>query len=360
MPNLWDKTANALPQSELNPLTNPTLERNLGRWAQVYFSSPPGRREQAVSKLLEEIKREASGGLPAHHPDRPYFARATEFDDVVCPACQRKNPPRNKFCAGCGEVLNPMLSDSRENPPRAPIQGPAEAPTAKSESDVQWLRDRALGSLDASDAPKQRGSRYLVGALVIALAGFAYLQWAPSLPIRMTFPGRTAAPQVSVPAAQPPAESSSQAEIKRPPETISPAPKGSEVQDTLATAEVHNRRSVASGLQSAVQRSPLFDVTISRRPLDAGEGGAADLRLAQRYLGGSMGVRDSSEAAKLLWKAVRQQNLTAAVLLSDLYVRGDGVPKSCDQARLLLMAGAKRGAPQAAQQLRSLESHGCQ
>ena len=73
-----------------------------------------------------------------------------------------------------------------------------------------------------------------------------------------------------------------------------------------------------------------------------------------------MGVRDSSEAAKLLWKAVRKQNATAEVLLSDLYVRGDGVPQNCDQARLLLVAAAKRGSPQAAQQLRDLESRGCQ
>ena len=58
-----------------------------------------------------------------------------------------------------------------------------------------------------------------------------------------------------------------------------------------------------------------------------------------------MGVRDSSEAAKLLWKAVSKQNATAAVLLSDLYLRGDGVPRSCDQARLLLVAAAKRGSP---------------
>ena len=72
-----------------------------------------------------------------------------------------------------------------------------------------------------------------------------------------------------------------------------------------------------------------------------------------------MGARDSAEAAKLLWKAVRQQNATAALMLSDLYAHGDGVPKSCDQARLLLLAAAKRGAPQAAQQLRSLQSRGC-
>ena len=73
-----------------------------------------------------------------------------------------------------------------------------------------------------------------------------------------------------------------------------------------------------------------------------------------------MGRRDSSEAAKLLWKAVGKQTATAALLLSGLYLRGEGVPRSCDEARLLLMAAARRGAPQAAQQLRELESQGCQ
>ena len=37
----------SLPRPELNPLTNPVLGRNLGRWAQVYFTSPPEKREQA-------------------------------------------------------------------------------------------------------------------------------------------------------------------------------------------------------------------------------------------------------------------------------------------------------------------------
>jgi TPR repeat protein len=109
-----------------------------------------------------------------------------------------------------------------------------------------------------------------------------------------------------------------------------------------------------------VQRSPLLASAPSLRAVDDGESGAPDLRLAQRYLGGSTGVRDSSEAATLLWKAVRKQNTTAAVLLSDLYARGDGVPRNCDQARLLLMAAAKRGSAQASEHLRQLETHGCQ
>src|SRR5207248_9441541 len=104
---------------------------------------------------------------------------------------------------------------------------------------------------------------------------------------------------------------------------------------------------------------PSLNAASTPRTLDGAESGVPDLRLAERYLGGSLGVRDSSVAAKLLWKAVRKQNTAAAVLLSNLYVQGDGVPRSCDQARLLLVAAAKRGAPEAAQQLRNLEVRGC-
>ena len=40
------------------------------------------------------------------------------------------------------------------------------------------------------------------------------------------------------------------------------------------------------------------------------------------------------------------ENTRANVLLADLFLLGDGVPKSCDQARLLLVAAAKKGRPE--------------
>ena len=338
----------APPQSELNPLTNPILERNLVRWAQVYFSSPPGKREQAVNKLLEEIKREVAGD------------RGVDAQEVVCSACQRKNSAGHKFCGGCGEALHPVTSDSSDSP----------RPAVQPETSVQWLRDRAFSSLEVSDAPKQRGWIYLVGALAIALAGFAYLQWAPGLQSKQGFQAKlgTSAKTGDVHASAPSAatEGTPQAEIQRPAETISAVPKASpnsktpETQSAVAARTADERETVPAGLQPAVQRFPLLAGTPPHRVVDDGESGASDLRLAQRYLGGNTGVRDSSEAATLLWKAVRKQNTTAAVLLSDLYARGDGVPRNCDQARLLLLAAAKRGSPQAAEQLRQLESHGCQ
>jgi hypothetical protein len=90
--------------------------------------------------------------------------------------------------------------------------------------------------------------------------------------------------------------------------------------------------------------------------------GAEELATAEKYLNGSYpgGARDNREAAQWLWKAVGKGNLTATLLLSDLYLRGDGIPKSCDQARLLLNVAARKGKTAAGERLRNLQAFGCQ
>src|ERR1035438_6585361 len=54
-----------LPQAELNPLLNPLLIQNMGRWAEVYFTSPPEKREQAVHELLRELESQRASGKEA-------------------------------------------------------------------------------------------------------------------------------------------------------------------------------------------------------------------------------------------------------------------------------------------------------
>jgi TPR repeat protein len=93
-----------------------------------------------------------------------------------------------------------------------------------------------------------------------------------------------------------------------------------------------------------------------------GSTGAEELATAEKYLNGGYqgGVRDNREAAQWLWKAVGKGNLTATLVLSDLYLRGDGIPKSCDQARLLLNVAARKGKAAAGERLRNLQAFGCQ
>jgi TPR repeat protein len=83
--------------------------------------------------------------------------------------------------------------------------------------------------------------------------------------------------------------------------------------------------------------------------------------MAEQYLNGSRGgSANSGQAAQWLWKAVAKGNTAATMTLSDLYLRGDGVTKSCDQARLLLDVAARKGQTAAAQRLRNLRAFGCQ
>ena len=112
MPNLWDKLPDTLPAAELNPLTNPLLERNLRRWANVYFGNPPAKRERAVSNLLEELKRE-SGNMPSESTPSSRMLDA-KFLGVVCSACQHQNPTGHKFCSRCGGRLHPTAGCNRE------------------------------------------------------------------------------------------------------------------------------------------------------------------------------------------------------------------------------------------------------
>ena len=91
----------------------------------------------------------------------------------------------------------------------------------------------------------------------------------------------------------------------------------------------------------------------------ASESGNSDLAAAMDYLGGPIGKRDSSKAARLLWSAVGTGNSDAEVVLADLYLHGNGVVKSCEQGRVLLQAAAISGNVQGQKKLDELDTNGC-
>ena len=68
------------------------------------------------------------------------------------------------------------------------------------------------------------------------------------------------------------------------------------------------------------------------------DNGQADLALARRYLRESSAPGYGPKAAHLLWLAIEKGNTEAEAQLADLYLRGEGVPKNCSQARILLRA----------------------
>lgn len=67
----------------------------------------------------------------------------------------------------------------------------------------------------------------------------------------------------------------------------------------------------------------------------------------------------SSTSPKQLWAAVQAGDTNAAVILADHYIRGDGVPVNCDQARVLLLVASEKNNKAAIQMLRNLSNTGC-
>jgi hypothetical protein len=334
--------------SELNPLQNPTLGRNLGRWAQVYFTNPPEKREQAVVELLRELEKgvatEPNGGN-----------RTIGNDGKLCPVCQRESEPDQKFCGVCGAPLS-AISEAGKHDRAFLGNNPVPSFTPVSpQGDERWLREKAFATFD-SDSSKRQAWKYLVAVAVVALAGLGYFGWSARSERART----TTKPVAGVPS-KPRVEVNNNDSNK--PSQITSADSQSE-KTSLSKPAAKNVEAPANPDRNAqaatlaVQRQKLSPN--SSEPSETAPGnGARELLLARHYLDGKAGTRDTPEAVKWLWKAVGKQNTSAVMLLADLYIRGDGVTKNCDQARLLLGAAAKKGSGEAATKLRTLESDGC-
>ena len=241
---------------------------------------------------------------------------------------------------------------------------------------MEWLRDRVFASTE--EEPTPRGRKYVFAAIAVVLlfGSLAYLQWKAQTNRVINATGASPA---TAAAQEPPASAPVASEPKpTAPAVPDPAPSGPAAQTAqtaptpvAAPAQVANTDTPRTApLDQAGARAPVAPAEPARKtsaavPIAARQApvlstaGDGDLQQAQRYLDGRSTARDPSEAAKWLWKAVGKQNSSAVLLLSDLYARGDGVPQSCDQARLLLVAATKRGATEAAAKLRSLETQGC-
>lgn len=229
----------------------------------------------------------------------------------------------------------PSASDQRVNEP-------APATRERSEADWEWLREKSLAGMRTTP-PSKEGRWAIMGAVasVILLLGMAFFVWSH----RDMFRGG------SKPASA--AESPDSAPVASPGVSIDLPNVTSSQQPTDGTRS--NKSETPSKTRKAV--APVADAppAISPKSDSLADNGREDLNQGRKYLEGRAVPKNSWMASQFLWKAVAKQNSEAVLLLSDLYARGDGVPRSCEQARILLIAGAKKGSSAAANKLRSIE-----
>ncbi len=403
-----ESDATTLPDPELNPLLNPLLAAHMGRWAEVYFTNPPEKRGQAISELLRELENSSPPEpVPVQRSNMEYayknvedeveedhaeaaptpdsFVAAVELP-LTCGSCGYNNSARQRFCGMCGSPLGISPAHPPQVAEAAPqaavswgeldraLEGSLSGPGVASDSDsvdighpqtahsAPWplpeenLPDLGVPQFQSEFTSAPRSYRIYIGAvLAILLVLMVYMTWRGSAAF---WGGVTAPAQVprAVPAGQPASPTLAQ---PTPVQSVAPT-------SAPPTPPVRSQRQpdADSPRDAALDTRPtprIVSVTASSSTLAAAQGGFEELATAEKYLNAGTGTTpDTQEAARWLWKAVAKENSTATLLLSDLYLRGDGVPKSCDQARLLLDAAARKGATAAAERLRNLQAFGCQ
>jgi hypothetical protein len=92
----------------------------------------------------------------------------------------------------------------------------------------------------------------------------------------------------------------------------------------------------------------------------AADGGQQEYLAAQDILKNQNAETGLAEAVRLLWVAVEKGNSNAEVALAELYRRGRGVTKNCDQTKILLTASAKKGNAEGKKHLGEFLAEGCE
>ena len=105
--------------------------------------------------------------------------------------------------------------------------------------------------------------------------------------------------------------------------------------------------------------TPLSGIGVSS-PGAEQEPGQNEYLQAMELLHGNNPVADTSAAVRLLWASVEQGNPNAEISLADMYWRGQGVAKNCDQARILLTAAARKGSGEGKKRLQQFQQAGCE
>jgi hypothetical protein len=378
---------NTLPRPELNPLLNPLLGQNMGRWAKVYFESPPEKRDEAVQQLVRELEHENPRSDDRRHEGRRFEQRPFEDPGVSQPTLQQKTTPANgrgfaaaadqvqgvtclwcgyvnrpqyKFCCRCGDTLVDLVDPraqkfegggfERNEPASSHIPHRQILPSLQA-APPPVRADRRSRPREA--APAARSFRPYFGAVVLLVAlASGYVAWRGS--------GTALTISHSVRQA-PPAVADSRVQRTTPPSVTGTA-------DTNAAASTTDGEQTPAASTPNPAKAVFTAATPATDPAEnnaqsptASRHGSEELAQARDFLDGKNGKeRNTFEAAEWLWKAVRKQNVDATVLLSGMYLRGEGVPKNCEQARILLDAAALKGRKDAAEELQNLPAFGCQ
>jgi hypothetical protein len=346
------------------------------RTGTICFSfSENGQRIESSGELVWTDSTKKSGGLSFACQPRANRERIRKWVEQAAKASTARAPsqPVNPVPKGLQppaekrQQMNYATSPPFHAPgislPQAELPGFALFEDNAQRAQAIWDRE-----LSAPNSGTKFFSGFLSGAIVSAIL-IAFLlvldgnqtndvlnQWraaigtspAPQATVSVpsvATPPRSDAPSNLVPAEPPP---SSSLEPLRASESLPASTEDSSTSSAPAKAQPESPSAASRAIPSPTTSLP-----------KTADPGGEDLLLAQPYLNNKSGPGGSAVAVRLLWAAVEKGNVQAEITLADLYSRGDGVKKSCDQARVLLRAAAEKGSDEASQELATVIRTGC-
>jgi hypothetical protein len=114
-----------------------------------------------------------------------------------------------------------------------------------------------------------------------------------------------------------------------------------------------------SAKQALDQSDQAASAQTAQRGVNSADSQLVDRQNSPKSIALARARKGRSALARQLWSALDAGDSSAEVPLAQLYLTGDGVPRSCDQARVLLSAASKKGNIEALRQLQQLKKNAC-
>lgn len=110
--------SHSLPDQSLSPVLNPLLANQLGRWAEIYYTTPAENREEAVRQLLQELEAEAQSGSTSWKSVQAEKVEEAAPKDFLAPLeTQTAFPPmqvRDHFVSAAAPLAGPLPMEISE------------------------------------------------------------------------------------------------------------------------------------------------------------------------------------------------------------------------------------------------------
>ena len=333
-----------------------------GKVAGLQFTDVSTEFLNALRRWLVQLSAPAVRSSAETRPEKAFdldLNSRTELPKSSAPEPVVETPLRPEFGFNFGQSLNGGVPQNQADQPYAQ-ETTATALPRTTHILTEWNYPDGLPAESRS-----RGNGVVIAAVVaciLLLAALLYsfretigrslISLGQTLSAPSSVPPETS--QAQVPDTAKPAEEVQQPASANPGKEDNPTTSGGDKssQSQAATSGVDKPEAVRPPANREKPASPPAKAETQfrdERPAPSVEEGAAK---NTRHL-------DPAEEVRALWSAVGQGNTSAEITLAKLYLIGGGVPKNCDQARVLLRAAAKKGNSEAIAKLSEINRQGC-